>query len=166
MIHRLLLLCLAVLSLALAGCQGYDVKINERVVYSPAPLFTDFEVNDPALLACLEETIQHDTITRVEQLKTLNCSNAGIATLEGLATFAALTELRLSSNKIRNLVELHTLIRLRALYLDNNVVVDPVPLYALSNLVELDLSANGTLQCPKDNALDHITTLVLPQHCN
>lgn len=165
MIHRIYLLCAAVMFPALAGCQGYDVTINERVVYSPVPLLKDFEVTDPALQACLEATIEHQVITRIGQLTSLNCSNAGITDLAGLAAFEALGVLRLSSNKIRNLVELQKLVSLRELYLDDNVVVDPVPLYSLRALETLDLTANATLQCPRNDELRKVASVALPQHC-
>lgn len=159
-IHTLLLSLLVIV-----GCQGYDVKINERVVYTPEPLFKDFQVSDLALRTCLEETIAQERITAAEQLYALNCSNAGIESLDGLRQFAALEILRLSSNKVRNLVELDQIPALRELYLDDNRIVDPVPLYSLPRLTYLDLSDNTSLQCPDLGRFSKATTVVLPKHC-
>ena len=146
-------------------CQGYDIKINDRVVYTPAPLFDEFSVADEALHTCLAETIDEYLITSVAQLTELNCSNAGIVSLDGLATFTALVNVRLSSNQIRNLVELGKLANLRELYLDDNHIVDPVPLYQLQRLSYLDISDNPALQCPRHN-FPSTTTVLLPDHCS
>ena len=99
------------------------------------------------------------------ELKTLNCSNAGIASLGGLGQFAGLTQLKFSDNRIRNLVELGQLSNIESLWLDNNDVVDPVPLAQLRKLYQLDLTNNPKLQCPKSGVLDHVATLTVPEHC-
>ena len=160
-VHYLLLL----LCLLLGACQGYDIRVNERIVYTPDPLFSAFEVSDSALADCISETIAHESVTAAARLLSLNCSHAGIASLEGLAVFSGLEVLRLSSNSVRNLVELGGLSGLRELYLDDNAVVDPVPLYQLPNLRYLDLSKNPDLQCPADAGLEGVTTVILPDHC-
>jgi Leucine-rich repeat (LRR) protein len=156
---------LLVLSLLiLSSCQGYDVTLNDRVVYTPAPLFNDFAVVDKALHTCLAETINAESITSVGQLTELNCSHAGIASLDGIATFTALVSLRLSSNDIRNLVEVAKLADLRELYLDDNRIVDPVPLYQLTQLRDLDISKNPSLQCPQ-LSFAQSSSVALPDHC-
>jgi Leucine-rich repeat (LRR) protein len=149
----------------LAACENYDVKINERVVYSPQPLFADFEVADEALRACLEQAIADDLVTAAPRLETLNCSHAGITDLTGLSTFTGLTSLKLSSNRVRNLVELGSLTSLVDLYLDGNQVVDPVPLYQLPALQVLDLSGNPNLQCPSTAGFLRLEQVKLPRHC-
>ncbi|MCB1704673.1 MAG: leucine-rich repeat domain-containing protein [Halioglobus sp.] len=162
-----LLFCLFIVSACFlfSACQGYDVKVNDKVVYAPKPLFRDFTVPDPGLNGCLEQAINDGVITGAQQLTTLDCSFAGIENLEGLSTFTGLTVLRLSANQVRNLVELATLSRLEALYLDDNKVVDPVPLGQLPSLRHLDLSGNPKLQCPRPGSLAQVTTVILPKHC-
>ena len=149
----------------LAGCENYDFKVNERVVYSPQPLFTDFEVPDEALRACLEQAIADGVVTAAARLTALNCSHAGIEDLTGLSTFTGLTSLKLSSNQVRNLVELGALSSLVDLYLDDNRVIDPVPLYQLPALQVVDLSGNPELQCPGGAGLLRLESVTLPRHC-
>ena len=76
--HRLVSLFIIPVCFLLGACQGYDVKVNEKVVYAPTPLFRDYTVPDPGLNGCLEQAINDDVITRAQQLTTLDCSFAGI----------------------------------------------------------------------------------------
>lgn len=154
--------CLSLVS----ACQGYDYTVNERTVFSSAPLLRDVRIPDSALRNCVEQVISDRSVTAFEQLLSLNCSHAGIESLDGLAAFNQLTHLRLSSNRIRNLVELHKLEELRELYLDHNRVVDPVPLYVLPNLRVLDLSDNPDLQCPDPGSFAELEQVTLPAHCH
>jgi len=165
MSHHLHTFLFGMALLLLSACENYDFKVNEKVVYRPQPLFTDFEVADPALRTCLEQAISDNVVTAASQLDTLNCSRAGISDLTGLAIFTGLSSVKLSSNNIRNLVELGALTTLQTLYLDNNQVVDPVPLYQLPALGFLDLSGNPGLQCPRNNGLLRVETVILPRHC-
>ena len=165
MFHRFHFALLALALLMLGACENYDFKVNDRVVYSPHPLFTDFDVPDPALRACLEQAIVDNVVTAAPRLDSLNCSHAGIADLSGLSTFTGLTTLKLSSNDILNLVELEKLTSLQVLLLDDNQVVDPVPLYQLPALRELDLTGNQKLQCPGSNSFLRVENLQLPTHC-
>ncbi|CAA0123923.1 Internalin B [Halioglobus japonicus] len=165
MLHRLVYLLIVPTYILLSACQGYDVTVNDKVVYAPKPLFKDYVVPDTGLNNCLKQTINDGVITNAQQLTTLDCSFAGISNLEGLSVFTGLTMLRLSDNQVRNLLELTQMTSLEALYLDDNKVVDPVPLEQLSALRHLDLSGNPTLQCPRPGTLAQVTTIVLPKHC-
>ena len=165
MLHRLVYCFPGVALLLLCACHGYDFKVNDKIVYAPNPLFSDFTVSDPGLNNCLKQAINDGDITAPEQLTTLDCSFAGIENLDGLSTFTALTTLRLSANKIRNLVEISNIASLQELFLDDNQIIDPVPLNQLAALRKLDLSGNPSLQCPKPGSLAHVATVVLPQHC-
>ncbi|MDE0951513.1 MAG: hypothetical protein OSA45_09600 [Halioglobus sp.] len=164
--HRLNYFLVSLAFLFLCACQDYDFKVNEKIVYAPIPLFRDFSTPDPGLTSCLEQAINDGAITAAQQLTSVDCSFAGIESVEGLATFNGLIALRLSSNQVRNLVEINKLAALEVLYLDDNQVIDPVPLYALRALRYLDLSGNQALQCPKEGNLEQLETLVLPKHCN
>jgi len=160
---RRLTLCLA---LAFTGaCGTYDFTVNDTTVYSPRPLFSDFAVQSEILQACLEQAIADNKVVTAPELRSLNCSHAGIDTLEGLAVFTGLRQLKLTANAIRNLVELGRLSSLETLYLDDNRVIDPVPLFELPALQVLDLSGNNELQCPGPNALIRVEVLTLPAHC-
>ncbi len=150
----------------LVGCASYDFTVNDKLVYSPKTLFTDFDTPDPNLNNCLEQAIVDAKISEASALKRLNCSHAGIETLQGLEAFTGLVQLKLSSNKIRNLAPLVGFIHLQALFLDDNIVVDPVPLYPLPALRMLDLSSNAVLQCPEVAAFAELKSLTLPKHCN
>ena len=165
MMHRLVYCFLVPGLLLLGACQGYDFKVNDKVVYTPIPLFTDFTVPDPGLDSCLKQAINDGVITAPEQLTTLDCSFAGIESLEGLAAFTGLKSVRLSANKVRNLVELAKIMTLQDLILDDNQIVDPVPLYHLSALRQLDLSGNAEMQCPKPGSFAKVATVRLPTHC-
>jgi Leucine-rich repeat (LRR) protein len=163
--HRLVYFVIFSTFFLLSACQGYDVTVNDKVVYAPKPLFKEYSVPDTGLNSCLEQTINDGVITSAQQLTTLDCSFAGISNLEGLSVFTDLTVLRLSDNEVRNLLELTQMTSLEALYLDDNRVVDPVPLEQLPALRHLDLSGNPTLQCPRPGTLSQVTTIILPQHC-
>lgn len=148
-----------------SACGDLDFKVNDRVVYSPRPLLSDFELADAALQACVEQAVIDQKVTLARELRSLNCSHAGITSLQGLEIFTGLQQLKLSANEIRNLTPLVQLSSLEALYLDDNQVVDPVPLYELLSLNTLDLSGNGELQCPSGNAFFRLNELTLPEHC-
>ena len=155
----------SVLLLIATGCSDLDFKVNDRVVYSPRPLLSGFEVADAALQACLEQAVIDQQVTLANELQTLNCSHAEIASLDGLEVFTGLRQVKLSANSIRNLAALVPMSSLEELYLDDNQVVDPVPLYDLISLRILDLSGNTSLQCPAGTALFRLDELILPEHC-
>lgn len=165
MLHRLLLCFVSAAIILLCACQGYDFRVNDKIVYSPTPLFSDFTTEDEALTGCLEQAINDGAITAADQLIALDCSFAGIENLEGLSTFTSLIALRLSANKVRNLLEISKLVTLEQLYLDDNQIIDPVPLYPLRALLYVDLSSNPALQCPSKGVFEHVETVLLPQHC-
>jgi Leucine-rich repeat (LRR) protein len=165
MLRHLLPAIACVLLLALGACESYDFKVNDTVVYSPQPLFKDFDAPDTALRTCLEQAIIDGAVSTADQLSSLNCSHGGIQNLDGLSTFTAMKTLRLSSNQVRNLVEVGAISTLEELYLDNNLVIDPVPLYLLQALHFVDLSGNPKLQCPSREGFARVETVILPAHC-
>lgn len=160
---RWLNLCLLV---ALAtGCSDFDYKVNDRVVFSARPPFTDFDIPDEALRNCVEQAIANDRVTAAAQLQQLDCAGAGVGNLEGLSTFTGLTRLNLSANAIRQLVELSALSTVQVLDLSDNDIVDPVPLYELPALQELNLAGNPGLQCPGAAVFATVEKVHLPPHC-
>ena len=165
MTDRLRLCMICPLLLLFAACGSYDFTVNDRVVYTPDPLFTDFDVPDEALRECIREAINDARATSASELASLSCTEAGIETLAGLATFTELEELTLSSNNIVNISELAALTVLQVVYLDNNQIIDPVPLYQLPALHRLDLSSNPGLMCPPPGSLLRVSDVTLPVHC-
>lgn len=160
---RWLTLCLL---LALStGCSDFDFKVNEKVVFSQRPPFSDFVIADDALRTCVEQAIADGTITAAAQLQELNCSNASIEKLDGLGTFTGITQLNLESNRIRDLAELSALSTLQILDLGDNEIVDPVPLFELPALQVLNIAGNSGLQCPSSKAFATVETVRLPTHC-
>jgi Leucine-rich repeat (LRR) protein len=149
----------------LSACQQYDVTVNERVVYTPRPLFDDFAAADPALQACLSAAIQAGKVTSASQLRELSCRDAGIADLAGLATFTGIRDLELSDNAIADIAELAGLIALEEVYLADNRIVDPLPLASLQALDTVDLRGNAALSCPDRQTLLRVSRLLLPSHC-
>ena len=162
--HRAL--CLTFALAIFAGCGAYDLKVNDRVVYRPAPLFADYTLADENLATCVTQHIEDQQVRAVAELTRLNCAHAGIASLDGLQLFTALRELRLSHNAVSDigpLVELQSLVDLR---LDNNRVEDASPLSGLVNLQILALQGNANMACASTQALFRLQTLSLPEHCS
>ncbi len=156
-------------SISIMGCKNYSISVNDNTVYTPAPLFTNYQLADAKLKDCVEQTIADSNITKVEDLKRLNCSNAGISSLDGLDKFFALTELNLANNRLTNISSLAKLGRLEVLTLKNNQIKDPVPLLSLLHIQSLDVSQNP-MSC-KDlyqlhsNLKDQKPDLTLPKQC-
>ncbi len=151
--------------LLLQSCSGYDFKVNDRVVYTPARPFSDYEIPDDNLRACVEQHIQDASVTEAQQLKLLNCSHAGISSVRGLSTFTGLVRLRLSHNAVVDVTPLGQLRSLAELQLDHNTVENASPLVELVNLHLLDLSGNGQLLCSSMSRLRAVETFTGPDHC-
>ncbi|MFT6957642.1 MAG: Leucine-rich repeat (LRR) protein [Halieaceae bacterium] len=151
--------------LLLTGCGAYDFTVNERVVFTPKPLFTDYEIADTALNDCIKQAIVDKKITSAAQLSVLNCSHAGISSLAGIETFTGLSQLKLSSNQFADLSHLAPLSSLEDVYLDNNEIINPTPLFDLMLLRQVDLGGNSSLRCPTSSALLRVEQVRLPRHC-
>ncbi len=156
------------LTAMLSACAGYDISLNDRLIYTPKALFTDFSLADQALHDCVSQTVEYQKATSAAQLATLNCSGAGIARLTGLQTFGNITHLKLSVNSISNLDVLAGLTKLQVLHLDENQIDDVSVLSALPLLVTLSLEKNPAIDC---TALDSLKALrpalniAFPAHC-
>ena len=158
--------CLAFLVLILiSACESYDFRVNEKLVYSPKPLFSDFVVPDTALAACLEQAIKDGKITSASELALLNCSHAGVNQLTGLEAFTGLSQLKLSANSIADISPLASLTSLEILLLDNNQVIDATPLIELPALQVLNMAENSALLCPAAASFITVKNLSLPAHC-
>lgn len=157
------LICLPLL--LITACSSYDFTVNDRVIYTPEPLFTDYDVPDEGLRKCISKAIDYYKVTAASELSSLSCANAGITSLAGLSAFSELEQLTLSDNAIVDIGELGSLSVLQFLYLDNNRVVEAVPLYQLPALHRVDLSGNADLLCPRSGSLLRVETVILPKHC-
>ena len=135
---------LPLLALLLVGaCADYEFSVNDKLVYTPLPLFSDYLLPDTGLQDCVRQTISDEKITRAELLQALNCSHAGIRSLEGLESFT----------------ELHTL------NLGNNQLSDASPLNTLNKLQRVSLEGNPDLDCNSVDGSRDWPELRLPQHC-
>lgn len=165
--HSLRILMILMTAATLGACSGYAVSINDNPVYNPPTLFTDFRLPDPALHDCVQQTIEDQEVTQATQLTQLNCSSAGIESLEGLATFNALQAISLNDNQLEQVDALKALTRLEILLLRDNEISSATPMLSLLRLKELDLRGNGTLGCGDAQQLaQHSEGKVrLPEHC-
>lgn len=127
-----------------AGCNRYEITLNDQPIHKPPHLFTGYQINDPALRDCVDQTIHDNRITAGDQLTRLVCTHAGIADLRGLEIFGALEILNLADNNLTG-VE---------------------PLLSLPSLAQLDLSANPGLNCSAGPTLTaRGVVVVLPLQC-
>ena len=157
-------------SLLLLQACSYSVSVNDNTVYTPMPLFTDFNITDTNLRHCVEQTIADNKVTSAKQLTKLNCSNAGITDLSGLERFSAVQELNLASNKLQTLAPLRKLTQLQIVILYDNQLTDISPLLLLLHLAELNLDKNPALPCRDVHQLQTHTTMpdtdfIQPEQC-
>lgn len=151
----------------LAGCADYEFTVNEKRVYSPLPLFTDFQVADAALHDCIQQTIVDQKISNAGQLQVLHCSHAGIVSLQGLEVFTQLLSLYVPHNAISDITPLLHLVELEELDLEANQLITTGGLASLPQLVSLNLKGNPQLQCASTEAAQQKARLELslPRHC-
>jgi hypothetical protein len=163
MIRKIVLVFL----LCLSGCgslKDYDVTLNDRVVYTPRPLAVDAAITDPALAACIAQTLKDQNLSSPTQLQALICTSAGITSLQGIEIYSAIARLKLSGNKLTDVTALQPLAALDDLWLDDNALVDVSVLEALTGLSRLNLAGNPALDCISARTLP-IRALTLPEHC-
>ena len=151
-----------------AGCSNYEFTFNDRPIYTPEPLFSDYDLIDPALEECVRQTIKDQQVTAVTDLTVLACTSAGITSVQGLATFNHLQQLNLATNAISDIEELPQLTQLQRLDLSNNAVGDIAILMTLAHLEQLNVSGNLTLNCDQAEELQANSNvqITLPEHCH
>ncbi len=132
--------------LALLSCERYQLTLNEREIYTPAILFSDFQILDPALRTCVTQAISDQKISKPEDLKLLNCSYAAIIQLDGLERFTKIETVNFSNNKL----------------------ADIKPLMFFGDLKRLDLRGNSGLSCKDLRSLEILLAadLLKPQSCH
>lgn len=133
-------------ALVVAGC-SYSVSLNDRVIYDPPGLFSDYKIADYPLAECVKQHLIDKQVTNVQQLTRLDCSNAGIRNLAGLERFVAIEELNLASNQLTDLTPLAKLSQLRVLILRENPLTSIEPLLPLLRLQQLDLDKTAIVDC-------------------
>ena len=160
------LLVIAILS-TLVACSDYSLTINERLVYDPPHIFTDFRLPDLELQHCADASIAEGKITAPDQLNSLLCPEKNIASLEGIEIFTQLKRLGLEVNQLNNLQPLATLVNLEQVNLAGNDITDILALHSLTRLHYLNLSQNPHLDCQQLSGLKIVEggELLLPEHC-
>jgi hypothetical protein len=150
-----------------SACSDYEFRVNQRVVYTPLPLFSDFTVADPALHDCLLQTIEDQKLVRAQDLTGLKCSHTGITSLEGLTTFQGIEWLYLPYNALVDISALADISALQVLDLSNNKLRDIAALARLTRLERVDLRGNPALDCQPSQALIAALDVqaMLPAHC-
>ncbi|MCT2531082.1 protein phosphatase 1 regulatory subunit 42 [SAR92 clade bacterium H921] len=131
--------------LTVVSCDRYQVTFNERQIYTPPSLFTNYQIADPNLRNCVAQAISDQRIEHGEDLLQLNCSYAGITNLSGLKRFS----------------------KLETINLFNNQLTDIKPLMFLGSLKRLDLRENPALPCKDLLSLEELLTadLLRPKTC-
>lgn len=166
-IHHYLRPSALALVLAMTGCADYEFTVNKKTVYTPLPLYSDYQIGDSALKACVSQTIEDQKITQAQSLTALSCSHAGIAELAGLEAFSGLQSLYLQHNSISSTRILVQLPRLQQLDISDNSLTNGAGLLSLKQLQRVDLSDNPKLDCASIDSgkLRRGLQLILPQHC-
>jgi Leucine-rich repeat (LRR) protein len=133
------ILILFSLLMTLFACDRYQVTLNDRELYRPPIIFTDYAISDAALRDCVGQAIVDEAIGEPEQLEQLNCSYAGISNLSGLGRFSQLKSINLSNNNLRNLRPLMFFGSLETVNLANNSELFCIELDTLETLVIKEL---------------------------
>lgn len=110
--------------LSIAGCNRYQVTLNERTIHTPPVLFTAYQMADPGLQTCIGQTVSDRGITSPDQLRILNCSDGEIASLEGLQLFSQINTLNLANNTLKDINLLLFMGQLKSLNLAGNPSLD------------------------------------------
>ena len=149
----------------LSACGSYDFTLNDKLVKRSQPLFTNYQIDDKRLRRCIKQAIVDNNISQASELEDLNCSHAGIISINGLERFSHLRRVKLSHNKISNIDTIKTLNKLEVLHMSHNSILDYLPALNLVQLHELDVSHNPNLKCPRKLQLKNIKKVILPKHC-
>ncbi len=149
----------------LSACGSYDFILNDKLVNRSEQFFTDYQIGDKHLRRCIKQAIVDDNISQASELEDLNCSHAGIISINGLEGFSHLRRIKLSHNNISNIDNIGTLNKLEVLHMSHNQILNYLPVLNLVQLQELDVSNNPNLKCPIKLQLKNIRKVILPKHC-
>jgi len=135
-------------SVVLTSCAGYQISLNEQPLGKTRPLLAVETTDDPALTACLQQTVEDTGIVAPEELTQLICSSAGIRSINDLPHYPALKRLSLKGNELTAVAAASQ----------------------LTQLEFLDVSDNPSLDCTHialiRKSLGDQVEIVLPDHCN
>jgi hypothetical protein len=165
--HTRLTLLLAMLAVAVAGCHGYSYTLNEREIFSPPTLFSDYQLADRALQDCVQQAIEDQSITEAGQLKDLNCSKAGISSLAGIGVFSGLVRVGLDGNALASVAPLAALKQLDLLQVRDNRLAGFEPALCGKPGRKLALAGNTAFRCEDLERLRTcgVTLVDQPAHC-
>jgi len=151
----------------LGGCQDYSFSVNEKTLYEPPRLFSDFSIDDATLRACVEQAIRDGRVTAADQLRELNCSSAGIRSLAGLESFSGLRQLGFDRNLIEDLSPLYALKTLELLQVRENRLRMLSSQLCTTGLKRIAVAGNANLDCKALDELEGcgIQILDAPEHC-
>lgn len=137
---------LLLVGLTLSACNHYQVTLNDQTLYTPAPLYSDYQIDDPALSTCVSQAIKDQNVFQAKQLTRLQCSFAGVRNLSGIQVFSQLEQINLA----------------------NNYLTDLKPLLFLGNLKTVNLENNPQANCADVIALKKQTPVGVktPSHCS
>jgi len=129
----------------LLSCADYEITLNDQPLQLRKPVSVEFTVSDSSLSRCLSETLKAQIAIRIDDLHTLDCSFAGIKSLEGLEQFQGLVRVKLSGNELD----------------------DIGPLLSLGELAIADLEQNHDIPCQQLLVLESFigTGLIHSREC-
>ncbi len=104
----------------LSSCSDYEITLNDQPILLRKPVPEDVTVFDSGLSRCLSETLKMQSHTDISGLNTLDCSFAGIKTLDGLEQFQGLVRVKLNGNELSDIGPLLSLGQLTIADLENN----------------------------------------------
>ncbi|HIG66820.1 MAG TPA: hypothetical protein EYQ44_03200 [Porticoccaceae bacterium] len=116
----------------LSSCSDYEITLNDQPILLREPVPVNVNVLDSGLSRCLSETLKIQSHTDISDLNTLDCSFAGIKTLDGLEQFQGLVGVKLNGNELS----------------------DIGPLLLLGRLAIADLEGNNNIPCEQVQVLE------------
>lgn len=165
---KIVALCsmLCLVALGLSSCNRYSVAINEKTIYTPKTLFTQYSIADAHLHTCLANTIAEKRLTQAEQLQQLFCPGGGIQKLTGMEVFTELRHLGLADNRISDISALSQLKKLEQIDLSGNTITEFAALLMLPSLKSLNAERNAQAHCSALQKLASTVSVEHPSHCN
>lgn len=101
---------------------------------------------DPALEACIQQTILDQRIVELEQFTRLRCTNTGVRSLSGIEQLPHLRELDFSNNELNKIDSLFKLEALNLLRVQENPQLDCDQLRVLKS-ARNELTVQGPSHC-------------------
>lgn len=145
---------LTVISLFLTACSGYQVVLNDNVLYSPRNLPPPSLLSDPNLQGCLNLQFATADNDDPRNIKLLACPSSGVQSLDGIRELPNLEQLELSDNNISDLSPLLALRNLRVLSARNNRISNINALMSLPILRFVALQGNNAIPCRQLDTLE------------